>query len=270
MGRPRFLHPGLIALVALVAACGGGDEDLLDPIDLSKVATGGGGSSFGPASLDPSQRGTIRGRVTFKGRAWARMKLDITTADGFCVNHNPDGLMSETFLVGPEGGIENVVVWVAKGLSSQSWDTPAEPVVLDQKNCQYLPHVAVLQFGQELIVKSSDNVNHNVHMARGPNGEENRSMTHPSQLEPFTFKKEEVCRRIYCDVHGWMESWLAILPHPFHAITAQDGTYTIANVPPGTYQLAAWHEKQELSVDPVTVVVKPNETVTVDFVFERK
>jgi plastocyanin len=269
MGRSRFLHPCLIAVLLLVAACGGGDEDLLVAGNLDEVYSGGGGAgAYGP---EGSGTGTIVGRVTFQGRAWKQYRLDITTTDGFCVNaHGAGGMMSEDFLVGADGALQNVVVYVKKGLETQSFDPPSEPVVLDQRGCQYIPHVAVLQHGQTLIVKSSDNTNHNVHMARGPNGELNRSMTRPGQLEPMTFRKTEVARRVYCDVHGWMVCWLAILPHPFHAITAKDGTYKIENVPAGTYQLGAWHEKKKLGEQTQDVTVKPGETVTVDIVFERK
>ncbi|MHC4819556.1 MAG: cupredoxin domain-containing protein, partial [Planctomycetota bacterium] len=202
MGRPRFLHPGLIALL-LLAACGGEEELLLAGDAEASVYTGGGGGSF---SLSGPGKGSVTGKVVYKGRPYTRRRLDLTTEDGFCVDARaPEGLLSEDFLVGKDGELRGVIVYVKKGAESVKAPVPDEPVVLDQLNCQYIPHVAVLQVGQTLILKSSDNTSHNV--------------------------------------HGWMESWLAVLPHPFHAITGEDGTFEIKEVPEGTCLLAAWHEE---------------------------
>jgi len=42
-------------------------------------------------------------------------------------------------------------------------------------------------------------------------------------------------------VHGWMAAYCGVLSHPFFAVTAADGTYTIKNLPAGTYTIEAWH-----------------------------
>ncbi|MHC4547418.1 MAG: hypothetical protein ACYTEZ_01465 [Planctomycetota bacterium] len=271
MGGSRLVPRGLIGLL-LVAACAPSDEDLLVTGDMEKVvySGGGGGSRYGPSTLDPGVRGAIRGKVSYKGRVLPRRPLDLTTQDGFCDQANAPrgGLFREDFLVGSNGELGGVIVYVKKGLGTQKWDVPAEPVVLDQIKCQYIPHVAVIQTGQPLLVKSSDNTNHNVHGAPGPNDEFNHPMSRPGELAPKTFKKPEIAKRIYCDVHGWMESWLAIMPHPFHAISGEDGTFAIENVPPGTYLLAAWHEELG-EIEIADLVVKASETVTREITFER-
>lgn len=266
MGRSRLLHRGLIPLL-LLAACGGG-EDLLVAKDISPIYAGGsGGGKYGPSG--GGAPGKIVGKVHFTGEEWKRKKLDITTADGFCVKAHPDGLFSEWFDLGDGGALGNVVVYVKEGASGGKWDTPKDPIVLDQHGCQYIPHVAVLQVGQPLVIKSSDNILHNVHMTGPavPNGEFNQSMSHPGEMPAMTFRKQEVPQRVYCDVHSWMESFLVVLPHPLHAVTGEDGTFTIENVPPGTYQLAAWQEKLGEKTQDVTVTA--GGTVTVDFALTR-
>lgn len=268
MGRSRLLHRGLIPLV-LLAACGG-DDDLLVARDIAPIYAGGsGGGNYGPSGSGAP--GTITGKVRFEGAAWPRKKLDTTTADGFCTKGHPDGLYSEWFNLGDEGALGNVVVYIKEGASGGKYEPPAEPVVLDQVKCQYIPHVAVIQIGQQMIIKSSDNTLHNVHMTGPavpfPQNELNQSMSSPKQLEPFAFRKQEVAQRVYCDVHSWMESWVAVLPHPFHAVTAEDGSFTIENVPPGKYLLAAWQEK--LGEKPQEVTVPAGGTVTVDFALTR-
>ena len=267
MGRPHLLYRGLIPLL-LLAACGG-NEDLLEAKDLADIYAGGGGA--GGYGMQAGAPGRITGKVRFEGNAFQRKKLDTTTVDGFCTaGHKPDGLMSETFLMGDGGALANVVVYVKEGVSGGKWDPPKEPVVLDQVKCQYVPHVAVVQLGQPLVIKSDDNILHNVHMvgpAVPPTGELNQSMSHPMQLEPIVLKKPDVSLRVWCEVHGWMEAWIAIVPHPFHAITGPDGTFTIENVPPGTYKLAAWQEK--LGEKTIDVTVPAGGAVAVEFVLER-
>lgn len=262
MGRPRFLHRGLIA-VLLLAACRGEDDMLLAGDAETSVYSGGGAAGY---SLTGPGKGGIAGRVVFRGTPYARRRLDLTTEDGFCVGARPAGLLSEDFMVGADGALQGVIVYVKKGAETIKVPVPAEPVVLDQLNCQYIPHVAVVQTGQTLVLKSSDNTNHNVHGAPGANNEFNIPMSKPGQLTRV-LTKTEVAKRIYCDVHGWMESWLAVLPHSFHAITGEDGTFRIEEVPEGTCLLAAWHE--ELGERTFEVTVKAGEAVTQEIMFEK-
>lgn len=270
MGRPRFLHLGLIPLLVL-AACGG-DESLLVARDISPIYAGGsGGGGYGPSG--GGAPGKITGKVRFEGKAFERKKLDITTADNFCTNGHPAGLYSEWFSLGEGGALQDVVVYIKEGASGGKYETPTEPVVLDQIKCQYVPHVAVIRIGQPLLVKSSDHTLHNVHMVGPsvPGGEKNMSMSTPRTLEPLTFRRQEVAQRVYCDVHSWMEAWIAVLPHPFHAVTGKDGTFTIENVPPGTYLLAAWQEKlgERGPQHNKDITVTAGGTVTVEFVLTR-
>lgn len=268
MGRSGLLPRGLIAVLLLLAACGG-DDKLLVAMDISDIYAGGGGSGgYGPSG--GGAPGKIVGKVRFEGTPWAPKRLDITTADGFCVaGHEPHGLMWEGFLMGADGALANVVVYVKEGASG-AYDPPKEPLVLDQLKCQYIPHVAVIQVGQPLVVKSSDRILHNVH-AVSPvfaGGEFNQSMPSPAELPAITFRRPQVGVRVFCDVHSWMESWLTILPHPFHDVTGGDGMFEIANVPPGKYRLAAWHEKLgEKAYQDVTVTA--GGTATVEFVLTR-
>jgi hypothetical protein len=264
MGRSRLLPLGLI--LASLAACGG-EDDVLAAMDLDAIYAGGGGS--GRYKMTGGAPGKIVGRVRFEGTPSPRKLLDLTTQDGFCVKgHAPQGLFSENLLVGENGALANVVVYVKEGVAGGKWPVPTEPVVLDQVKCQYIPHVAILRAGQPLVVKSSDNTTHNVHMAKNaPNDEVNASMVRPGSLSPMTFRKPEMARRVWCDVHSWMESWVAIVPHPFHALTGADGAFTIENVPPGVFQLSAWQE--DLGERPMDVTVPPGGTVEVEFVFQQ-
>ena len=63
-----------------------------------------------------------------------------------------------------------------------------------------------------------------------------------------------------CDVHGWMNAFAGVLDHPYFAVSKPDGSFTIANLPPGTYTLAAWHEKLGTQTALVTVAAKESKS----------
>jgi hypothetical protein len=264
MGKPRVV-PGRLTpllLAAALAGCGG-DAPLLVTSDVQEVVYGSGAAagSYAVRSMDPALRGSIRGAVTFDGTAPKSRPHDMT--DAYCIGAHSGGLLREELVVGASGGIRDVIVYVKRGATGQKWPVPTETVVLDQKGCQYVPHVAVVQTGQPLVIKSSDPINHNVHAQDGPNGGFNRPMTGVGSLDAVTFLKTEMPpKQIICDVHGWMKSFVAVLPHPLHAVTAEDGTYAIQGVPPGKYELAFWHEK--LGERTVEVEVGNSQTVTAD------
>jgi len=83
-----------------------------------------------------------------------------------------------------------------------------------------------------------------------------------SMTTPRTFTAPEVMIPLECNVHGWMHAWLAVLPHPFYAVTGADGSFSLKGLPPGTYTIEAWHEKYGTQTATVTVTAGPK---TADF-----
>jgi len=272
MGQPRQLYPALIgfALFGLLAlvGCGGDDAGLLGTADVTEIYAGGaGGAAHAASSSDPATFGTIAGKVTYAGR---KRRKPIDLASGFCTAANTAGMLSEDFLVGDKGELGGVIVYVKRGLSRISFETPNEPVVLNQQGCRYIPHLTVIQIGQALIIKSSDNEPHNVHgMPGGKNKEFNVPMNGIGVLPSRYLDKTQVAMSIKCDIHGWMQSWVAVLGHPCWAITKDDGTFVIKGVPPGTLQLAFWHEK--LGEQVMDIKLGNNEKKTgADYKYEAK
>jgi uncharacterized protein (DUF2141 family) len=81
-----------------------------------------------------------------------------------------------------------------------------------------------------------------------------------------TFNSSEVMIPVKCDVHPWMSGWIGVQNHPYAVVTGDDGSFSLANLPPGEYEVEAWHEKYGTSVQKITVGAK--ETKTVDFSFK--
>ena len=143
--------------------------------------------------------------------------------------------------------------------------------MLDQKGCEYTPSIFAVQTGQKIIAKNSDPVLHNVHDVPGAgseNKEKNEAQLPNGPDLTFTFSHPEMFLKFKCDVHQWMFSWVSIFDHPYFAVSGKDGTFKIANVPPGKYKIEAAHRKA--GTDTKEIEVKEGEPTKVDFTLEVK
>lgn len=150
-------------------------------------------------------------------------------------------LKDESVIVDNSGDLRNVVVYIE---SPPPAPPPANsaPLVLDQVNCQYVPHVLALRTGQTLRVTTSDPTLHNVHGLCSENEPFNFALIAPGQTRDLKFDRPEAFQ-IRCDVHPWMRAYVHVFDHPYFAVTGKDGTFEIKGVPSGSYTLVAWHEK---------------------------
>ena len=156
-------------------------------------------------------------------------------------------------MVGDGSGLQNVFVYVKDGLGDRAFPVPSTPVVLDQKECRYVPHVLGIQVGQTLEIASSDNTLHNVHAIPQQNREFNMAHQLAGIKHTHVFSTKEVMVPFKCDVHKWMNAFLGVLDHPFYAVTTRDGHFDLKGLPPGTYTVEAWHEKLGTQTQMVTV-----------------
>ena len=211
--------------------------------------------------------GVITGKVKFTGAKPVMAKIDMTD-EATCKAKYTTPPTQETVIVNANGTLANVFVYVKSGLpASYQAPAPSGPVVLDQNGCRYHPHVLGVMVGQTLEIKNSDGILHNIKAM----GKKNRpfNVSQPNvTTTPRTFTAPEVMIPLECNVHGWMNAYLGVLPHPFFAVTGTDGSFKIAGLPPGTYTIEAWHEKY--GVQEATVTVTGNETKTSDFTFAAK
>lgn len=142
-----------------------------------------------------------------------------------------------------------------------------DKAILDQTGCRYEPRVLGIRAGQALEVRNSDGIMHNVHFLPKANEEKNLAM--PPFLEKIDveFVEPEPAFPVKCDIHPWMKAWIAVMEHPFFAVTATDGSYAIDGLPAGDYEVVAWHEK--LGKRSQKVTVPEDGAATADFSFSR-
>ena len=208
---------------------------------------------------------SVTGTVTFTGKAPTLRPLAMD-ADPACAKKHSKPVQSEMLLLGNGNTMGNIMVWVSKGLpAGKTWPAPKTPVTLDQKGCQYVPHVMGIMVGQAYKILNSDGILHNVHALPKINKGFNRPMPATLKEATVTFDKAEPVFQIKCDVHPWMTAYVGAFTHPFFSVTGTDGKFTISGLDPGTYEITAWHER--LGTQTASVTVAASGTKTQDFKF---
>jgi plastocyanin len=208
---------------------------------------------------------SVTGTITFDGKPPALKPLAMD-ADPACAKKHSGPVPNEMLVLGGGNTMGNVLVWVSKGLpSGKTWPVPKTSVTLDQKGCQYVPHVQGIMVGQAYRILNSDGILHNVHALPKVNPGFNQPMPPAMKEKSVTFSKPEPVFQIKCDVHPWMMAYVGVFTHPFFSATGTDGKFTISGLDPGTYEITAWHER--LGTQTATVTVGANETKSQNFKF---
>jgi len=212
--------------------------------------------------------GKITGTVKLDG-AVPHMKGIDMAKDPYCSKaHATDPAHLETYVVGADGGMENVVVYISEGLGSAAAESATEPV-FDQKNCMYTPHVLALEVNQKFKVTTSDQTTHNIHPLPNPmTGNIPWNQSQPPGATPVekSWKAPEMIP-VQCNIHPWMHGWFVVVKGP-HGTTDAKGSYTINNVPPGNYTVTAWQEAAGTQTAKVTVAA--GAAATANFTFKAK
>ena len=198
--------------------------------------------------------GSVSGKVVYRGTVPTRKIVptkDMETCGS--IRDEPQ------ILVGPGKEVEGAVVYLKGVEKGKALEKPAKKPEIVNQGCQFLPHVQAFPVGTVVIV-NSDPVMHNTHGFHGKATVFNVALPIKGQRVERPLKKPGLMR-VECDTHGWMLAWIYAAENPYYAVTQKDGTFTIRDVPPGSYTLVAWQEYTgELEV-PVTV--KPKETAQV-------
>jgi plastocyanin len=220
--------------------------------------------------LQATPAADITGIVTLKGTPPKEKDIIPLKEDATCGKLHTDMPTTHFYVVGSKGELADVVVSL-QGISGKSTGASAPAAVLDQKGCEYIPSIFAVQTGQKIVVKNSDPVLHNVHDVPGAgsgNKEHNQAQLPNGPDLTFTFDKPESFLKFQCDVHKWMFSWVSIFDHPYFAVSGKDGTFKIANVPPGKYKIQAAHRKAGTVTQEIEV--KEGEPTKADFTLEVK
>ncbi|MFN2386940.1 MAG: hypothetical protein ABR576_11770, partial [Thermoanaerobaculia bacterium] len=167
-------HSSIVLLVIGLTACGGRkDEDALlgDEEESTETAAAPSTAAAPAAAPAPAGAATLTGKVAFNGAPPTpeRLKMD---ADAFCKGAHAAPVYSQEVVVNSNGTLQHVIVYVKEGVAG-SYPPPSQAVLLDQKGCEYFPHVFGIQTGQPLTIRNSDGTLHNIHALPTKNAEFN-------------------------------------------------------------------------------------------------
>jgi hypothetical protein len=194
--------------------------------------------SVGPkySSAADARWASVSGKVSVAGNYHPQKPLPVFKNRAFCGPAVPN----ETFLVGSDGGLRNAVV-LLHPIGMKIVPKPGA-IILDNKQCAFVPHVQVATVGSELLMKNSDPILHTVHARLGRETLFNVGL--PRWREVTKPLNRAGIIRIDCDVlHTWMSAVIIVADTPYFAVTDEKGRFMIDQLPAGRYQVEIWHEK---------------------------
>ncbi len=249
--EPAVVEVAVAPPSTVVAATPESDPEMTSPEPMESSAAPATATGDTPAtaetdtSVEPDtevELPRLYGRITVTGTP---PELPPIAAGALAANCNVAAIPNEAIVVGPDGGLANCIIYlkaVPDGVEIPP--LPEEPLVVDQKGCQFSPHVSFGRVGQLFIYRNSDDFAHNVRSApfrneafsitTGPGGELEQSYTQ-AETRPMQIK---------CDIHVFMTAYQAIFDHPWCAITDENGNFEISGLPEGELEFVAWHEKK--------------------------
>jgi len=251
----RLISPVAI-LSLLLVACGGGAQPTSPPAATQPPAAEG--YQGGPVS----DGGTISGKVTYSGAAMAPETVEVDKDPEVC------GTSIEVAKVQTDasGGLASAVVHITEIKSGKPLDSLGSAFTLDQKGCSYVPSVVVVPVGSALTVLNSDGILHNIHTTPFDNAPLNKAQpATQAELKSDPFTVPEFIP-VGCDVHKWMNATIVVVDHPYAVVTGADGSFSLTDVPAGTYTVEVWHA--ELGKQTLTVTVEAGATATADAEFK--
>lgn len=206
---------------------------------------------FSP-TLNLAQVGKIVGKITYGGKTPHLKSVNMREYPDCAAKHKTP-ISNQMLVLGDGNTLSNVLIRVKNPPKNIAVPIPRKPVMIDQNGCFFSPRVTAVQKGQPIQFKNSDGILHNVQGFPKVNKGFNIDMPPSATSNSLHFNQGEAPFPVKCDVHPWMNAYVAVMTHPYFAVTSENGSFEIKGLPPGTYDVEAWHEKLGTQSMKVTV-----------------
>src|SRR5581483_957721 len=271
MKRLPFLTlAGILAIALLTTTTGCPKKDEPAPKPDDKGAKGDKGAKDKGGKMEALAKNwdaVVKGKVTYNGEPPTMPAIKGISEDKFkpvCEAGAKDfEKVQQTWMVGKDKAVKNAVIWlkppakkyfVVKDEDKKRTDT----VVLEQPHCAFIPHVFVLypsyydgkdhvKTGQIFKVINNASALHNskIQGEQGINEPQNISLP-PTKEKEVDLAPQKSKITVNCDIHPWMSAYGWVFEHPYAAVTGEDGTFEIKNVPADVELfVVGWHEGTE-------------------------
>lgn len=230
---------GIILLSMIFVACGDGERESRGGSgDADSSAAPGRGSSGGEYRvIEVRDGGKITGRVALDGKPPKLSDFEIVANKDICGSASKNNRLE----LGPDGAIAYAVVYLEGVTEGKPMPAIAEgALTIDQRGCQYTPHLVAAPIGSTVAFTNSDDIAHNVRV------EDSADAVLMNKAQPSRGARDvmKVEKRgplsVGCDYHPWMNAYVFGVDNPYYAVTSSDGRFTIDGIPPGKYTVKMW------------------------------
>ena len=222
--------------------------------------------------IEVSNGGTIQGKVILTGKMpYPRVyHLILFPNVDMCAEIETDDEMNrvlDDFKISEDGGLKDVVITLQHVEAGKPFNK--EPILIDSEDCKFSPDVNVARQGETFKVNNMDAVMHNSQVYQAERGKIIQNLPIPPESitdGKVTFQKKYKIFQMICGMHEFMQTWGYRVQNPYYFITKLGGDFKLDNVPPGDYELNAWHYLMKPQTQ--RIKVEKNGTVEVKFAFD--
>ncbi len=199
-----------------------------------------GESAAAPAG-EPAGWGNLIGKFVLNGPPPGKETID-TSKDVLCTKH---AVFNETVSVGENGGLKNVVVYLASKkvpVNPEYEATANDKVRFDNLHCRFEPHILTMRTSQTLELHNSDPASHNSNISPLGDSPFNSLISENATADYKFSKPQNIPVPVTCNIHPWMRGYILPRDNPYAAVTGEDGTFEIKDLPAGTWEFQVWQE----------------------------
>ncbi|MEE8366155.1 MAG: carboxypeptidase-like regulatory domain-containing protein [Gammaproteobacteria bacterium] len=217
--------------------------------------------------IDVVDGGSISGKVFYPGQVPVPVVFKIAKDNDVCGSGN----RSIDYVRVNSGRLTDVVVYLGKVKQGKAFDDSQRDATILQEGCKFQPFTQIMHNDNNVAIVNEDPVLHNIHTYEII-GKAKKTVMNISQPDKGTINKKVklkrgVAMKIECDAHEFMHGFIFVAKNPYYAQVAEDGTYSIDNIPAGSYKVMAFHGT--LGTQKGKATVSAGATQTVDFSFKK-